>query len=81
MNAMDSLVHPNIERLRMDITDEASINSAVDDIVTNEGRIDILVNNAGVMCSGRGSPDICKSCSTALTVCCIMGVTQDRSST
>ena len=33
--------------LRMDITEESSIKTAVDEILKAEGRIDVLVNNAG----------------------------------
>ncbi|MCX5416193.1 SDR family NAD(P)-dependent oxidoreductase [Streptomyces sp. NBC_00059] len=33
---------------RMDVTDEASVRAAFDDIAATYGRIDILVNNAGV---------------------------------
>ena len=33
--------------LRMDITDEASVEAAVKAVIDAEGRIDILVNNAG----------------------------------
>lgn len=50
---MASLVDPNIERLRMDVTDEASIKTAVNEIIEKDGRIDILVNNAGMTCSSR----------------------------
>ena len=37
---------------RVDVTDEAAVRAAVDDIATREGRIDILVNNAGFGISG-----------------------------
>lgn len=33
---------------KMDVTDKASINSAIDKIISEAGQIDILVNNAGV---------------------------------
>ena len=33
--------------LKLDLTNEASIKTAIDTIIANEGRIDVLVNNAG----------------------------------
>lgn len=38
---------PNIRPLRLDVTDEASIRSAVSAAVAEAGRLDALVNNAG----------------------------------
>ncbi|KXS11238.1 NAD(P)-binding protein [Gonapodya prolifera JEL478] len=38
-----------IERLAMDVTNEESVRTTVDEIVQREGRIDVLVNNAGVV--------------------------------
>ncbi|KAI0660642.1 NAD-P-binding protein [Cubamyces menziesii] len=52
IEAMTTLTHPNIERARLDVTDDASMQSVFDSIVEKEGRIDILVNNAGMTCSG-----------------------------
>ena len=34
--------------VEIDVTDEASVNSAVEEVVRREGRIDVLVNNAGL---------------------------------
>jgi NAD(P)-dependent dehydrogenase (short-subunit alcohol dehydrogenase family) len=39
---------PGAMSLRMDVTDEAEIESAMDRIIDVHGRIDILVNNAGI---------------------------------
>ncbi len=38
--------------IQLDVTDQASIRSAVEEVIENEGRIDILVNNAGVTRDG-----------------------------
>ncbi|MEU0003474.1 oxidoreductase [Streptomyces sp. NPDC006314] len=48
--ALDDLVatHPDqVEALRLDVTDTATIDAAVRDVVARHGRIDVLVNNAG----------------------------------
>lgn len=34
--------------LCMDVCDEASVRSAVDEVIAKEGRIDILINGAGI---------------------------------
>jgi NAD(P)-dependent dehydrogenase (short-subunit alcohol dehydrogenase family) len=38
----------DLETIRMDVTDEGSVNSAVRDVIGRAGRVDVLVNNAGV---------------------------------
>ena len=38
--------------IQLDVTDQASIRSVVEEVIENEGRIDILVNNAGVTRDG-----------------------------
>ncbi|MCF8359739.1 MAG: SDR family oxidoreductase [Prolixibacteraceae bacterium] len=38
--------------LKMDLTDEASIKSAVEEVSAKEGRIDVLINNAGMHTGG-----------------------------
>jgi NAD(P)-dependent dehydrogenase (short-subunit alcohol dehydrogenase family) len=40
-------VPEGVERLVLDVRDEASIATAVDDVLARTGRIDVLVNNAG----------------------------------
>ena len=34
-----------VNPLKLDLTNEASIKTAIDTIIANEGRIDVLVNN------------------------------------
>jgi len=36
-----------IEVIRLDVTDDASVHDAIQEVITKEGRIDLLVNNAG----------------------------------
>lgn len=44
---MEHLTKSGIHILAMDVTDEASMQSGIQQIIAQEGRIDILVNNAG----------------------------------
>jgi NAD(P)-dependent dehydrogenase (short-subunit alcohol dehydrogenase family) len=39
---------PGAFAVRMDVTDEASVGAAMEEIVARAGRLDILVNNAGI---------------------------------
>ena len=41
-----------LQVLEMDVADEASVNSAIDDVIRRHGRIDALINNAGTMFVG-----------------------------
>jgi NAD(P)-dependent dehydrogenase (short-subunit alcohol dehydrogenase family) len=42
----------HIKVVDMDVTDEASIKNAIDNIIAEVGNIDILINNAGIMYLG-----------------------------
>jgi NAD(P)-dependent dehydrogenase (short-subunit alcohol dehydrogenase family) len=48
----DSVPENNINYLRLDLTDYASIKTAVSSVLTKEGRIDVLINNAGMHTGG-----------------------------
>ncbi|KAJ7583922.1 NAD-binding protein [Mycena floridula] len=52
ISSMKSLVHPNIIRLAVDVTDSTSILEAVKQIYLESGRLDICVSNAGTGCPG-----------------------------
>jgi short-subunit dehydrogenase len=47
LEKMQDLKELGVKLLQMDVTDEQSMLSGIDEILQNEGRIDILVNNAG----------------------------------
>ncbi len=44
---MEPLKANGIEVMRLDVTDEQSMQTCVDEVLRREGRIDVLVNNAG----------------------------------
>lgn len=48
----DAETDPKVNILKMDLTNEDSIKSAVDTVVQKEGRIDVLINNAGMHIGG-----------------------------
>jgi len=50
--SMEGFQHENIHTLKLDVTDEAEVQSVVKTILDKEGKIDIVVNNAGVACAG-----------------------------
>ena len=45
-------VKPGINVLTMDLTDQKSVQLAVEQVIQKEGRIDVLINNAGVHTGG-----------------------------
>ncbi|KAJ1735211.1 NADPH-dependent 1-acyl dihydroxyacetone phosphate reductase [Coemansia biformis] len=49
---IQGLEEHGITSIALDVTDDASVKSAVGRVVEEAGRIDILVNNAGVICVG-----------------------------
>lgn len=52
LNAIDDLKAPNVEIAILDVTDEKSIMSCVDSVISRVGHIDMLVNNAGLLLIG-----------------------------
>lgn len=44
---MSALTESGIHSISMDVTDDASMQNAIQKIIANSGRIDVLVNNAG----------------------------------
>jgi NAD(P)-dependent dehydrogenase (short-subunit alcohol dehydrogenase family) len=50
--ALDDLKGARVDCLRLDVTDEVSAKSAVDEAMARAGRIDMLVNNAGYILAG-----------------------------
>ena len=48
----DIATDPKVNILRMDLTDDISVKSAVDSVISKEGRIDVLINNAGMHVGG-----------------------------
>ena len=43
----------SIERLAIDVTNDASVSKAIEEVVEKEGKIDIVVNNAGTIAPGK----------------------------
>jgi len=48
----DSSLQPRLHWIELDITDQGSVDRAIETIVQTEGRIDVLVNNAGIFMVG-----------------------------
>ncbi|EEB93288.1 hypothetical protein MPER_08079, partial [Moniliophthora perniciosa FA553] len=49
---MSTLTGPNIRHLQVDVTEQGSIQAAIEVVYEQEGRVDILISNAGVHCTG-----------------------------
>lgn len=49
---MNGFKDPDIEKLSLDVTSDAEVQSVVRTVLEKEGCIDILVNNAGIMAAG-----------------------------
>ena len=49
---MEGFTQANIERLTLDVTNDANVKEVIATIIEREGRIDIVVNNAGAPCHG-----------------------------
>ena len=47
LEGLDELKVAGMNTLQLDVTSSESVNAAVEQIMTNQGRIDILVCNAG----------------------------------
>jgi NAD(P)-dependent dehydrogenase (short-subunit alcohol dehydrogenase family) len=43
---------PGVRMLKMDVTDVASVQKAIDTIITEQGRLDVVINNAGMGIGG-----------------------------
>lgn len=52
LEALQDLAGARVECLRLDVTVEATIQAAVDEVMARAGRIDMIVNNAGYILAG-----------------------------
>ena len=48
VDRMEPLKASGVVPVKMDVTDEASIEAGLKEIIAAEGRIDVLINNAGL---------------------------------
>ncbi|EEB98337.1 hypothetical protein MPER_02172 [Moniliophthora perniciosa FA553] len=54
LKSMEGIIHPNILKLKVDVTSDESVKNAIDYIYSECGRLDILISNAGL--PGIGEP-------------------------
>lgn len=54
----------DVEAIKIDLTDEASIASAAERIAAKYGRLDILINNAGIVDPEDGPPSLSSTAAT-----------------
>ncbi|KAH9936922.1 oxidoreductase [Amylocystis lapponica] len=52
LEAMEGFTHEGIVCLKLDVTSDEEVQSVVDHIVAEDGKIDVVVNNAGAGCTG-----------------------------
>jgi NAD(P)-dependent dehydrogenase (short-subunit alcohol dehydrogenase family) len=60
--------HGKVQLLKLDVTDDASVQSVVDAIIKRHGRIDVLVNNAGLGLSGAAEESSTEQAQTVFNV-------------
>lgn len=65
---------PGVELVRMDVTDDASVNEAIHGIVRKAGPVEVLVNNAGYGPTGAlektALQEACDQFETNFSGCC-----------
>ncbi|KAH7334272.1 oxidoreductase [Rhizoctonia solani] len=52
LETVSSFTYPSVRPLIMDVTSDASVRKAVENIIAEVGRVDIVVANAGIHCHG-----------------------------
>ncbi|KAG6821391.1 hypothetical protein H0H93_014188 [Arthromyces matolae] len=52
VDSIGDFAYPSVEKLALDVNDDAGVENAIKHIVEKEGQIDIVVNNAGYFCCG-----------------------------